>query len=60
MANPHADRPTEIDLEMEQRQRLMDVFSFVETYDGRESVLKFCENILKAQCPAPILCTSLI
>ena len=32
MANPDGDRPTEIDLEMDQRARLMELFSFVETF----------------------------
>ena len=49
MTDPDKNRLTEIDLEMKQRQRLMDVFSFVETFDGRESVITFCENIVRAQ-----------
>jgi len=38
MADPDADRPTEIDLEMDQRARLMELFSFVETFDGRQAL----------------------
>lgn len=49
MAEPDKDRSTEIDLEMEQRQRLMDAFSFVETFDGRESVISFCEKLIETQ-----------
>jgi len=44
MTDPDTDRPTEIDLEMEQRARLMELFSFVETFDGREAVIMFCET----------------
>ena len=46
MADPDTDRPTEIALEMEQRKRLLDMFSLVETYDGRESVIAFCEALV--------------
>jgi len=49
MADPDANRPTEIDLEMDQRARLMELFSFVETYDGRESVIGFCEKVIESQ-----------
>ena len=35
MVDPNADRPTEIDLEMDQRLRLMELFSFVERFDDR-------------------------
>ncbi len=40
---------TEIDLEMAQCARLLELFSVVETYDDRASVIKFCENIVRAQ-----------
>ncbi len=49
MADPDTDRPTEIDLEMKQRQRLMDMFSLVERFDGREAVIAFCEKQIKSQ-----------
>jgi len=46
MPDPDADRPTEIALELEQRQRLLDMFSLVETYDGRESVIALCDALV--------------
>lgn len=46
MTDPDETRPTEIDLEMAQRERLMELFSLVETYDGRESVIAFCETLV--------------
>ena len=49
MTDPDADRSTEIDLEMDQRARLMELFSFLETFDGRESVIGFCEKLIEAQ-----------
>ena len=49
MAEPETERLTEIDLEMVQRQRLMDMFSLVETYDGREAVITFCETQVNSQ-----------
>ena len=49
MADPDTERPTEIDLEMLQRERLMALFSCVETFDGRESVIGFCEKLVEAQ-----------
>ena len=49
MADPDKNRPTEIDLEMEQRQRLMALFSLVETFDGREAVIAFCETLVNSQ-----------
>lgn len=49
MAMPDTDRPTEIDLEMNQRERLMDMFSLVETYDGREAVIMFCQKLIESQ-----------
>ena len=49
MADPDADRPTEIDLEMNQRARLMELFSFVERFDDRQAVIRFCEKLIKAQ-----------
>ena len=33
MTDPDKNRPTEIELEMKQRQRLMALFSLVETFD---------------------------
>ena len=49
MTDPDADRPTEIDLEMAQRDKLMELFSRVETFDDRASVIAFCESVVKAQ-----------
>ena len=49
MTDPDRARPTEIELEFEQRERLMDVFSMVETFDDREAVIAFCEDIMRAQ-----------
>ena len=49
MADPDTDRPTEIDLEMGQRERLMALFSLVETFDGREAVITFCETQVSSQ-----------
>ena len=49
MPDPDADRPTEIDLEMAQRDKLMELFSRVETFDDRASVIAFCESVVKAQ-----------
>jgi len=46
MADPDTDKPTEIELELQQRKRLMDVFMLIETYDQREAVISFCENIV--------------
>ena len=49
MPDPDADMPTEIDLEIEQRDKLMELFSLVETFDERASVIAFCERVVKAQ-----------
>ena len=49
MADPDANRPTEIDLEMDQRTRLMELFSFVERFDDRQSVITFCEKLIETQ-----------
>ena len=49
MADPDKNRLTEIELELKQRERLMDVFSLVETYDGREAVIAFCEGLVTGQ-----------
>ena len=49
MADPDKDRPTEIDLEMDQRARLMALFSLVETFDRREAVITFCETQVNSQ-----------
>ena len=46
MTEPDKDRLTEVELELEQRKRLMDVFELVETFDDREAVIAFCENIV--------------
>ena len=49
MPDPDADRPTEIDLEMAQRNKLMELFSLVETFDDCASVIAFCESVVEAQ-----------
>ena len=49
MTDPEKDKLTELELEMTQRERLVELFSFVKTYDGRESVIGFCEKLIKAQ-----------
>jgi len=46
MADPDTDGPTEIELELQQRKRLMDVFILVDNFDDREAVIAFCENIV--------------
>ena len=47
MADPDTDRTTEVELEHQQRKWLMDVFMLVETFDDREAVIAFCENIVR-------------
>ena len=49
MTEPDKDRLTEVELELEQRKRLMDVFMLVQTYDNREAVIAFCENIVSGR-----------
>ena len=49
MAEPDKDRLTEVELELEQRKRLMDAFMVVQTYDNREAVIAFCENIVSRE-----------
>ena len=49
MTDPDADRPTEIDLEMAQRARLMELFSLVDTFDERASVIAFCERVIRGE-----------
>ena len=46
MTEPDKDRLTEVELELEQRKRLMDAFMVVQSYDNREAVIAFCENIV--------------
>ena len=46
MADPDTEKRTEIELELEQRDRLMDVFSLVETFDKREAVIAFCKTLV--------------
>lgn len=38
----------EVELEMEQRARLMNAFHLILTYDDREKVIEFCEQTLSA------------
>ena len=49
MKDPDTDKLTEVDRELDQRRRLLELFSCVETYDGRESVINFCGAILKTE-----------
>ena len=49
MTEPDKDRSTEVELELEQRKRLMDAFMVVQTYDNREAVIAFCENIVSRE-----------
>ena len=49
MTEPDKDRLTEVELELEQRKRLMDAFMVVQTYDNREAVIAFCENIVSRE-----------
>ena len=49
MTEPDKDKLTEVELELEQRKRLMDVFELVETFDDREAVIAFCENIVSRE-----------
>ena len=49
MTEPDKDRLTEVELEVQQRKRLMDAFMVVQTYDNREAVIAFCENIVSGE-----------
>ena len=49
MPDPDEDRHTEIDLEMDQRARLMELYSFAERFDDRQAVIRFCEKLIEAQ-----------
>jgi len=40
-------RKTELDLESEQRVRLFEAFSMIETYDEREAIIRACEKSAK-------------
>ena len=46
MADPDKTRLTEIELELRQGERLMSAFRQVKTYDEREVVIAFCEEII--------------
>ena len=46
-ADPDIQRKTELDLEAEQRTRLLEAFSMIETYDGREAIIRACEKSAK-------------
>ena len=46
-ADPDIQRKTELDLEAEQRTRLLDAFSMIETYDEREAIIRACEKSAK-------------
>lgn len=49
MADPYEKRLNEEDLELLQQSRLLDVFSQLETYDLRESVIRQCEKLIAQQ-----------
>ena len=46
MADPDKNALTEIEMEEAQRDRLMELFCLVETFDERESVIAFCETVI--------------
>ena len=46
MADLDKDRLTEVELELQQRKRLMDVFMLIETFDDREAVIAFCKKMI--------------
>ena len=46
-ADPDIQRKTELDLEAEQRTRLLDAFSMIGTYDEREAIIRACEKSAK-------------
>ena len=46
MADPDKTRLTEVELELRQGERLMEAFRLVKTYDQREAVIAFCEEII--------------
>jgi hypothetical protein len=48
MADPDEKRLDEEELELLQQSRLLDVFSQLDTYDARESVIKFCEKLISS------------
>ncbi|WP_154813660.1 hypothetical protein [Hellea balneolensis] len=48
-ADPDIQRKTELDLESEQRVRLLEAFSMIETYDGREAIIRACKKISKVR-----------
>ena len=48
-ANPDIQRKTELDLESEQRTRLLEAFSMIETYDERETIILACEKSAKIE-----------
>jgi len=45
MTEPKKEQLTEVGLELRQRERLLEMFHRVETYDARESVIIFCEKL---------------
>ena len=47
MPDPDKDKPTEIDLELEQQRRLMELFNLVGTYDDREAVIAYCQHVIE-------------
>ena len=49
MTEPDKDRLTEVELELEQRKRLMDAFMVVQSYDNLVAVIAFCENIVSRE-----------
>ena len=47
MPDPDDEKLTEIDAELRQRERLLEMFHRIETYDARESVISFCEKLMQ-------------
>jgi len=49
MADPDTKRLNEEELELLQQSRLLDMFSQLDTYDVRESVIAQCEKLIALQ-----------
>ena len=48
MADPDEKRLDEEELELLQQSSLLDVFSQLDTYDARESVIRECEKLISS------------
>jgi len=49
MADPDTKRLNEEELEALQRATLSDLFSQLETYDARQSIIEMCEKLIDRQ-----------